>query len=130
MHKLNTFQDHLSMLKSSNPKLRTAIINHSDPQFVKALIEALINLIKGNIPLSTQVLKKLKSKRKTLIQLNKDCCKKNRIVNIKKGRQRINQIGGIFPFIIPPLLALVGKAALTGVVGATAGYATKKAIGY
>lgn len=120
----------LQVLRTATPKLRAAIIKNSDNQTVKALVEIVVNLLKGNIPLTNKQKSNLEKYRNKLRQVYRTCynCKKQKISNINKGRKLIIQTGGFFPAIIPILAPLIAKAAIGGVIGAASGYATKKLI--
>lgn len=118
----------LSVLKSANPKLRSAIIANADCDLIKTLIEIIVNLLDGNLPLSNKQKKKLGVYKRKLRRLYRECYNKksHKVKKVPRARKLVIQSGGALPFLIPLLAPLIAKAALTGAVGATAGYAVKK----
>nr|DAC81315.1 TPA_asm: gasderminX [Larimichthys croaker adintovirus] len=89
----------LKALYHATPRKRKDILAHSSPDFLQALCEIALNLLKGNIPLSSPQYKKLKSRRK-IIRLLAD---KKTALN-QKRRTLMKQSGG---FILPLLSAAV-----------------------
>lgn len=89
----------LKALYQATPLKRKDILAHCSPDFIRALCEIALNLLKGNIPLSPSQYKKLKRQRK-VIRLLAD--KKTGL----KHKHRIlkRQSGG---FILPLLSAAV-----------------------
>lgn len=118
----------LEVLKRANPKMRSAMIQHADCDLIKTLIEVVVNLLDGNIPLSHKQKKQLEKYKRKLRILYRECYNQRtkKIKRLKKARKIVIQTGGALPFLIPLLAPLFAKAALTGAVGATAGYAVKK----
>ena len=123
---------YLQFLSKADKKIRNYLIENATPEQRRALIELIVNTVQGNLKLSSNQIKRLKKYKKHLRYICIICLnrKQNKIINIsKKGAKKsIVQVGGILPFLIPPLLALAGKAALGGAISAGAGYATKKII--
>ena len=130
-YKLDKYLPHLEVLKSSKPKLSKAIINNADPNFIKGLVEGLMNILHGRTKLSDQKLKQLKHYKNYLRNIDKQCCSKKEPIKIKhkKARKLLVQKGGVFPFLIPLLAPIIAKAALGGAVAATTGVVTKKILG-
>lgn len=132
MKNLMKHKSYLEILSKADDKVRKLLIQNATPQQRHALIELIVNTVQGNIKLTPKQINKLKKYKRYLhyiciICLNK---KQNKIVNVNKAEAKkgVVQVGGILPFLIPPLLALAGKAALGGAISAGAGYATKKII--
>ena len=124
-------KSYLDLLNTSDPKFRKVMLDNASPKQRRMLIEIIANTLNGNIPLSAKQKSALQKHKCKLRSICKTCInKKNKIINInsKSVKKNINQIGGILPFFIAPLLALAAKAAVGGVVSAGAGYATKKII--
>lgn len=78
---------------------RKDILRHCSPDFLQALSEVALNLLKGNIPLSQRQYKTLKSKKKIIRLLG------HRKTSLKQKRQALmTQSGG---FILPLLAAAI-----------------------
>lgn len=88
----------LELLHKSPPTVQRVIIKNANLDFINALCEIALNVMKGNIPLSHHQYKQLK-KKKTIIRLIAD--KKVKINCKKRG---INQSGG---FLLPLLGAAI-----------------------
>lgn len=89
----------LKALYDASPQKRKDIIAHCSPDFLQALCEIALNLLKGNIPLSNCQYAKLKRQKK-IIRLLAD--KKTSLK--RKHRALKKQTGG---FILPLLSAAV-----------------------
>ena len=62
-------QRHLGLLEliyKSPPSVIRVIVNNTSSDFVKALCEIALNVLRGNIPLSDKQYKQLKRKRKSI----------------------------------------------------------------
>lgn len=118
----------LEVLKAANPRLRQSILYNCDDKTICALVEIIHNLLQGRIPLGPNQKKRLQKYKKKFRYLTERCIKKNKHINNKKARKVIIQTGGALPFLIPLILPLIAKAALSGAVAAGAGYATNKVI--
>lgn len=119
----------LSALKVANPKLRKVIINSQDPQLISALTEIILNLLKGNIPLTPVQKKNLRKYKGRFISLYKNCCTHKppeKIKNRKKATKILVQSGGAFPLLLSIIAPLLAKAALGGATSAIANIAAKK----
>ena len=88
----------LQLVYKSSPSVRRSIISNATQDFISALCEIALNLLKGNIPLNPKQFSQLK-KSKTLIRFIAD--KKNKLLKKKK---KINQKGG---FLLPLLSAAI-----------------------
>lgn len=128
MQYLNKHKSILEVLRTAQPKLRKLILQNCDNSLICALVEIIHNLLNGSIELTPKQKKKLQKYKKHFRYLSNKCIHKNHI-NKKKARKTIVQSGGALPFLIPLLLPLIAKAALSGVVAAGAGVATKKILG-
>lgn len=87
----------LELLHKAAPRARGAIINNANADFINSLCEIALNILRGNIPLSTKQYKLLK-KKKRVIRLVAD-----KKVSHSKKRKFLNQTGGF-------LLPLLGSA--------------------
>ena len=113
----------LEVLKNASPKLRKAILQQCDDDLVCILAEIIVNLMDGQINISSQQKQKFK-RYKNLFRIIKKHCSNRPSKKIL--RKKIIQTGGALPFLIPLLLPLIAKAALAGAVSTGVGVATKK----
>jgi len=88
----------LRALYHATPQKRKDILSHCSPDFLKALCEIALNILKGNIKLSPSQYRSLK-KQKKVIRLLAD--KKS---GLKRKRLALKSQGG--GFILPILTAL------------------------
>jgi len=121
---------YLQVLANANPKMRRVILQNSSPQQIHALVQVIVNILLGNVPISSKQKQKIAKYKNSLRKLlyssyNKQ---KNKVINRKNNKKMIIQTGGFLPILLTPLLALATKAAIGGAIGAGAGYATKKII--
>lgn len=123
---------YLAVLKSTQPKTRQFILENADRPLVRALVEIVVNLLKGNIPSTPSQRNRLRCYKHRLRRIYRTCFnQKCHKIKVKNGyfpilRRKVVQIGGALPFIIPLLAPLIGKAALGGAVAATSGHIAKK----
>lgn len=97
----------LRALYHASPLKRKDILTHSSPDFVHALCELALNLIKGNIPLSPEHFKKLKRQKKILRLL----ADKKKGLKQKRAALKKQTGGFIFPLLaaaVPILGDLLG----------------------
>ena len=118
------------VLRNADPKLRKAMIQNAQPDIIHALVELIVNTVKGNVPLTPIQKRKLSKHKRILRRICMHCLKGKKIINgrHKDTRKLVVQSGGILPLFLLPLLALAGKAAIGGAVSAGAAYGTKKII--
>ena len=131
MERIIKEKPYLEFLRSNDEKIRKLLLQNASPHQKKILIEIISNTLKGNVPLTKKQFNQLKLHKSKLRKVCHTCINsRNKIINInsKNGKKAINQVGGILPVLLLPLLALAGKAALGGTASAAAGYATKKII--
>ena len=89
------------LIKTKNAKLRKAILEHADPELIKALCECAHNILQGNVqmtPLEKTRLRKYKSKLRLIARKN---------VSVKQKRLKLQQTGGFLPALLAPLAANV-----------------------
>lgn len=92
----------LQVYAKASPKLKKAIIQHSDDDFIHALIDVVGNTLRGNIGNIPPKMMKQMYKHKRTMRYIAQCCK-NKNTAAKRARPRLNQVGG---FIIPGLIKL------------------------
>ena len=88
----------LDLLHKAAPRARGVIVNNTSPDFLNALCEIALNVLRGNIPLSSTQYKLLKKKKK-VIRLIAD----KKVKHLKK-KKTITQTGG---FLLPLLGAAI-----------------------
>lgn len=69
MQKLKTHQYLLQTFLQSNLKLRKAILNNCNSDFIKTILEIILNTLKGNLKLKKNCKSKLKKHKKILRHL-------------------------------------------------------------
>ena len=97
----------MALLKAS-PQMRKDMTKHASKGLIQCVSECCHNVLKGNVPLSSAHLKKLKPKRQLLRKLA------DKKVPLPTKRKIINQKGGFLPLLglLGPLLApIVGGIA-------------------
>lgn len=117
MKRLQKYSALLGAVQAADPKTRISILRSAPDEFIKTLLEVVLNFLAGNIPCKQQHVEKLKRYRKDLRNVSQ--CRHN----LKKARKSLSQRGGFLPFLLP-LLGVIGK----GILGAAAGAATAAAI--
>lgn len=104
---------HLSLMEliyKSKPHMRRLIISKASPDFINALCELALNVLKGNVPLSSNQYKQLQ-KQKSVIRFVAD-----KKVKALKKKKAITQRGGfLLPLLgaaIPFLTSLISRGSL------------------
>ena len=109
MSSLRKYSPHLHVLASSKPAQSRAILKAADSGLVKCICECALNIIKGNVPLSTTHKNRLRRYKKDL----RFVAARGNPISKKK---RVLQKGGFLPALLAPLLAPV-LPALGGAIG-------------
>ena len=112
-------------LKDSNSAVRKVLLKNATSEQRKAIMEIIVNILNGNVPLTSKQ-KNALSKHKNKLRNLCASCYKNKVIN--KRKIPVEQVGGALPFLIAPILALLGKAAAAGAVSAGASFVTEKVI--
>ena len=89
------------LIKTKNAKLRKAILEHADPELIRALCECAHNILRGNVQMTPQEKERLR-KYQTKLRL---LARKN--VSVKQKRRHLQQTGGFLPALLAPLAASV-----------------------
>ena len=97
-HRLKKHAACLHVLSIANNDMRKAMIKHADSDLVHCLCECAHNILKGNVPLTSGQLAKLKSYRQHL---------RNLVDKTKTNKKRILQTGGFLPALLAPIAASV-----------------------
>lgn len=97
----------LRILASAPPKLRRIILENGNLQLIKAIVECIENVLKGNIPIEEGYLKKLKKHKTALRAVTKSS---NKLSGKKKV---IIQKGGAFlPALLVPVITVLAEKLL------------------
>lgn len=100
--RLRTSQPFLHLLARSGTKRRKSLLKQATKEELATLFEICLNILRGHLPLTPQLHKKLKKERKTLRTLA------NKRISIKRKKALVNQKGGFLGTlagIALPLLA-------------------------
>lgn len=112
MKRIKKYSALLSAIHAADPKTRIAILRHAPDEFIKTLLEVVLNFLAGNIPHSPSTLQKLKRYKTHLREIEQ-----KRRNNVKTVRQKmIYQKGGFLPLLIAPLIARLAAPAIAGAV--------------
>lgn len=109
MNQLEHYKALLLVIKNTDPKTRVAIVRSAPTGFIKALIEIVHNLLKGNIKIQPNLVRRLGSKKR---QLRKFATYRTKRDFELARRQLLQQKGGFLPLlalaltpVIAPLIA-------------------------
>ena len=127
MKRLQKYSTLLAAVKVADPKTRVGILRSAPDEFIKALLEVVLNFLAGNIPHNKSDFVKLQRHKATLRQLAAK--RRNKISTIRK-EIIAKQQGGFLPLLLAPILAgtapLIAKAtARKAVEGAMDGVANR-----
>lgn len=100
--KLQRNMDTLRLLTKAKPAARKAILKTGDKSLVNALCECSLNVLKGNIPLTTHQKNRLRGYKTTLRAL---AAKSTPL----KKRRTLLQRGGFLGALLPPVLGVLGS---------------------
>ena len=90
------------LIKTKNAKLRKAILEHADPELIRALCECAHNILRGNVQMTQQENERLGKYRSKLRLLAS-----KRGLSVKQKRRKLQQTGGFLPALLAPLAASV-----------------------
>lgn len=97
----------LKTLALAPPKLRRMILETGNLQLIKAIVECIENVLKGNIPIEETSLKKLKKHKKTLRAVS------NTPNKLSQKKKVIIQKGGAFlPALLLPVITVLAEKLL------------------
>lgn len=100
MNNIKRNVDFLSILKSSSPSQRKAILKTMSPDQLKCLCEICHNVLRGVLPVNVNKLRRYKKAMRDLASRS--------LSNKVKKSILIKQSGGFLPFLIPAVLSTVG----------------------
>lgn len=104
MKRIKQYQPLLLALQTADPDTRVGILRSAPEEFIKTLLEIMLNFLHGNIPHNATTRQKLKRHRLQLHKLSR-----KRSMKIAR-RELVKQKGGFLPLLIAPLLALTAPA--------------------
>lgn len=93
----------LEALYKAPPRVRIAIVNNAGPDFINALCEIAVNVLRGNIPLTDKQYRMLK-RNKTGIRLVA-----NKKVRVSQKKKTINQSGGFLPALLGAAIPFIAS---------------------
>lgn len=97
----------LKVLATTSPKLRRKILESGNLQLIKAIVECVENVLKGNITLDEKCFKKLQKHKTTLRKVS------NAPNKLSKKKQVIIQKGGSFlPALLLPVITVLAEKLL------------------
>lgn len=97
-HSVKKHGDFLKVLAKCNAKQRKALILNINPNLLKCLCECSLNVLKGNVKLTSNQKKQLSRHKRTLRTLV------DRKISTKR-KKKILQKGGFLPALLAPILS-------------------------
>lgn len=98
-HSVKNHADFLKVLASCSPKQRKALMQNVSPSLLKCLCECCLNVLKGNVKLTTTQKQSLSRHRKVLREMS------DRKVPVKRKKRIVVQKGGFLPLLLKPILS-------------------------
>lgn len=97
----------LRTLASAPPKLRRMILENGNLQLIKAIVECIENVLKGNIPIGESCFRKLKKHKSALraVSISPNKLSKKKKVIIQKG-------GAFLPALLVPVITVLAEKLL------------------
>lgn len=117
--------DMLETVSKLPSKTIPKVIPHMDKNFIKTIAEINSNVLKGNIPLEKQDVKRLQHYKQCMRQID-SCCSQKKINTEKVGKVISNQTGGFLPVLLSTVIPLLLKGLVSGAAATTAGLAINK----
>lgn len=96
----------LKTLATAPPKLRRMILENGNLQLIKAIVECIENVLKGNITLEEASFKKLKKHKSALRAVSKSPNK------LSQKKKVIIQKGGFLPALLLPVITVLAEKLL------------------
>ena len=98
--RLKAHAPYLHVLATGNPKQREGVLAGASKELIYCICECALNILRGNVSLSTKEKKSLKRHRQKLRDLS------NKKISIKKKRQlMLKQRGGWVTAVLAPILS-------------------------
>ena len=126
MKRLQKYSALLAAVQAADPKTRVGILRSAPDEFIKTLLEVVLNLLAGNIPYTKKIYNKLRRHKTQLRNLRSK--QKGSVANMR--RSFLKQKGGFLPFLLAPLIAggIATAAAAPAIARSVATSATDGAI--
>src|SRR5260221_5342422 len=99
--RVKKYKQQLRLLHDASPKIRKSLIVGCRPQMLSCICECAVNILKGNVPLTSGQKKKLCRHKHSLRLLS------NKKVAIK-SKKKLLQTGGFLGALLTPILSLLG----------------------
>jgi hypothetical protein len=109
--RLNKYEHIIKQLSVAKPSKRRKLLEKADCCLIKILCECALNVLKGNISLNKDHIRKLSPHVNTLIKLSKP---RNSLNNLHRKQKLLIKKGGFLSIILPALVST-----LSGLVGST-----------
>ena len=104
--RLQTNQPFLHLLAHSSAKRRKSLLNQATKEELASLFEICFNILRGNLPLSSFMYKKLERQQRTLRTLA------DKKISLKRKKELVNQKGGFLGTIASLALPLLAQLLL------------------
>jgi len=114
MNRLRKYSALLAAIQSADPRTRIGILRTAPDEFIKTILEVVINSLAGNITHSKRALQKLKPYKNILRSMRQTSSARN----IRK--KLIKQKGGFLPFLLAPVIAAAAAPAIASNVASKA----------
>jgi hypothetical protein len=92
----------LQTLQQTRPRERATILEGVDSDIIRALCDMCLNVLRGNVPLTTSQMQRLKRHKQTLRSMA------TRRIPLITKRKLIRQRGGFLPLLLPIIASAVG----------------------
>ena len=102
--------NYLKILRKSNPKTRSAILQNADKELILCICECVENTLNGNVKVNPAQQKQLKKYTTVLRQI------RAKGGNLKTKKKLLVQKGGFLPALLAPILASLASTVLGGLL--------------
>jgi hypothetical protein len=99
LRRIKQNREYLALLANCSPNVRKFFLKHCHTNIIKAILEIVVNTLKGNANIGAKVCTKLKKYKKTL----RDLCSSQRSLSAK--RSVLVQKGGFLSVLLPALIS-------------------------
>lgn len=89
------------LASSSSAKTRRNLIRKADPCFIEILRECALNVLRKNVSIPAERLRKLKRHAKTMVYVAKPR------KSVRRAQRALEQRGGFLPLILPAVVSLL-----------------------
>jgi len=114
MNRLRKYSALLAAVQAADPKTRVGILRSAPDEFIKTLLEVVINSLAGNVTHTPRELTKLKPYKKVLRGMKTTS-------SVRNVRQKlVKQKGGFLPFLLAPIIAAAAAPSIASNVASKA----------